>query len=146
MRIKRLFSAVIAGALSAAVFSACGENGKIDSNKGNSAGSDLSDAVSDIGNGAGDIVSDIGDGVSDIGEDISDGIGDMTGNGSEDKEHVSEENKSSAADSDNSARHDEDQKNAADDAVNNAANDPPLRDGSVSALNPVETQKKTNKV
>ena len=136
MKIKRLLPAVVAGALTAAVFSGCGENGRVDKENHSSGSSGLgsdvsnavSDTVSDTGEGLGDIADDIGDGMSDLGEDVSDGIGDLTGG-----DHTENSTKDDAGD----AERDDTEKDETD---------PPLRDGSVSAISPVETQKKTNRV
>ena len=132
MKIKRLLPAVVAGALTAAVFSGCGENGRVDKENHSSGssglGSDVSNAVSDTGEGLGDIADDIVDGMSDLGEDVSDGIGDLTGG---------DQTENSTKDDAGDAERDDTE---TDDP------DPPLRDGSVSAIRPVETQKKTNRV
>ena len=136
MKIKRLLPAVVAGALTAAVFSGCGENGRVDKENHSSGSSGLgsdvsnavSDTVSDTGEGLGDIADDIGDGISDLGEDVSDGIGDLTGG---------DQTENSTKDDAGDAERDDTEKDKTD---------PPLRDGSVSAISPVETQKKTNRV
>ena len=136
MKIKRLLPAVVAGALTAAVFSGCGENGRVDkenhssgsSGLGSDVSNSVSDTVSDTGEGLGDIADDIGDGMSDLGEDVSDGIGDLTGG---------DQTENSTKDDAGDAERDDTEKDETD---------PPLRDGSVSAISPVETQKKTNRV
>ncbi len=133
MKKRQVLSALIAGTLAAMAFTGCGEDGKIpQDNNTNNSSNPVSDMVSDAGDGIGDVVSDVGEGLSDVGEDVSDGVSDMTdgSNHKNDKEN------------DNSSKKDESSwldKNSSNDGVN----DPALNDDSVSALEPVETQKKT---
>ena len=129
MKKKQVLSALIEGTLAAMVFTGCGEDGKIpqDNNKDNSS-NPVSDMVSDAGNGIGDVVSDVGEGMSDVGEDVSDGVSDMMDGSDHNNDNSSKEDESSWSD-----------KNSSNDGVN----DPALNDDSVSALEPVETQKKT---
>ncbi len=129
MKKRQVLSALIAGTLAAMVFTGCGEDGKIpqDNNTDNNS-NPVSDMVSDAGNGIGDVVSDVGEGMSDVGEDVSDGVSDMMDGSDYNNDISSKEDESSWSD-----------KNSSNDGVN----DPALNDDSVSALEPVETQKKT---
>lgn len=126
MKKRQVLSALIAGTLAAMVFTGCGEDGKIpqDNDTGNTS-NPVSDMVSDTGNGIGDVVSDVGEGMSDMGEDMSNGVSDMMDGSDENKDSKDESSW--------------DDKNSSNDGVN----DPALNDDSVSALEPVETQKKT---
>ena len=133
MKKRQVLSALIAGTLAAMVFTGCGEDGKIpqDNNKDNS--SNPSDMVSDAGDGIGDVVSDMGEGMSDMGEDVSDGMSDMT-----DGNDTNTDDKT-----DSEWKGDESSWSDKNTSSHNGVNDPALNDDSVSALEPVETEKKT---
>ncbi len=134
MKKRQILSALIAATLASMVFAGCGEDGKIpQDNSTDNTSNPVSDMVSDTGNGIGDVVSDVGEGMSDMGEDMSNGVSDMM-DGSEDKNKDNQDNSDWKEDESSW-----DEKNS----DNNGVNDPALNDDSVSALEPVETQKKT---
>ena len=120
MKKTRLLPLMLAGMLM--LFTGCdASDGRVDDNSGSSNHSNpVGDAVSDVGDAVSDVGEGLGDMASDLGDDVSDGLDGMTG--------------------DDDRRDETDRDNLADDNRDSSLAD----DGSVAAMEPVETEKKTN--
>lgn len=120
MKKTRLLPLMLAGMLM--LFTGCdASDGRVDDNSGSSNHSNpVGDAASDVGDAVSDVGEGLGDMASDLGDDVSDGLDGMTG--------------------DDDRRDETDRDNLSDDNRDSSL----AGDGSVAALEPVETEKKTN--